>query len=390
MELFHIIYSAGVDAFFKVGVFVSLSILIMGIIDYKFNGVVIKLLEKNRKNGVYLSALLGLIPGCGGAIVVVPLFILGKISFGALVAAFITTMGDAAFVLIVGNITAYFKILLISGVVGIASGLLIDRFRIGENIVMNKDFNQSSESGFVNEESGHKIHNHIAHKKGDIVDKVLHRKSDIKEIYLLTHTVWYKIFWILVIISTPFAIEHLLEGHSHVEHEGNLNLIEILAFLGTVLCILYTVLSRKLVKGSDFDKTESKLGSLKETLIHTAEEVAFLVSWVFVAFFSYEIFLSYIGGEIVLKNILDSGGFLVVIMAILIGLIPGCGPQILLAALYISGAIPFSALAANAICNDGDALFPLLALSKKSAAMVTIYNIIPALLVGGVLYLLEI
>ncbi|MGL4970975.1 MAG: putative manganese transporter, partial [Cetobacterium sp.] len=137
MELFHIIYSTGVDAFFKVGVFVSISILIMGVIDYKFNGVIIKLLEKNKKNGVYFSALLGLIPGCGGAIVVVPLFILRKVSFGALVAAFITTMGDAAFVLIVGDIKAYFKILLISGVIGVVSGLLIDRFKIGENIVIN-------------------------------------------------------------------------------------------------------------------------------------------------------------------------------------------------------------------------------------------------------------
>lgn len=389
MELFHIIYSAGVDAFFKVGVFVSISILIMGVIDYKFNGVIIKLLEKNKKNGVYFSALLGLIPGCGGAIVVVPLFILRKVSFGALVAAFITTMGDAAFVLIVGDIKAYFKILLISGVIGVVSGLLIDRFKIGENIVINKELNQNSERDFMNEESGHKNHQHIAHKKGDIVDKVLHKKSDVKYIYFLTHKVWYKIFWILVIVSTPFAIEHLLEGHSHIEHEGDLNIIEALAFLGTFLSIVYTVLSRKLIKGSDFDKTESKLGSIKETLIHTAEEVAFLVSWVFVAFFSYEIFLNYIGGELVLKNILDSGGFLVVIMAILVGLIPGCGPQILLAALYISGAIPFSALAANAICNDGDALFPLLALSKKSAFMVTLYNIIPALLVGGMLYILE-
>lgn len=73
----------------------------------------------------------------------------------------------------------------------------------------------------------------------------------------------------------------------------------------------------------------------------------------------------------------------------LLGLIPGCGPQILLAAIYISGGIPFSALVANAICNDGDALFPLLALSKKSALLVTLYNVIPALLVGGFLYLLE-
>ena len=99
--------------------------------------------------------------------------------------------------------------------------------------------------------------------------------------------------------------------------------------------------------------------------------------------------MRYIGGAEGLKLFLENKGFLVVIGAVIIGLIPGCGPQILLAAIYISGGIPFSALVANAICNDGDALFPLLVLSKKSALLVTLYNVIPALLIGGFLYLLE-
>lgn len=387
MEIFHTIYNVAIDSFFKVGVFVSLSLLLIGVVDYKFNGILINLLKKNKKNGVYFSTLLGLVPGCGGAIVIVPLFILGKVSFGALVAAFITTMGDAAFVLIVGDVESYFKILIITGFVGVISGLLVDKLKIGQNIILNKEIESKSSKEFLNEESGHKNHIHITHEKDDIIDKVLHKKSNLKYIYILTHKVWYKIFWILIVISMPFAFEHLLEGHSHTEE--HINPIEIIGVIGTLLCTVYTILSRKLVKGSDFDKTESKLSSITETFIHTAEEVAFLVTWVFVAFLSYEIFLNYIGGEEVLKIMLDNTGYLVVAFATLVGLIPGCGPQILLAALYISGGIPFSALVANAICNDGDALFPLLALSKKSALIVTLYNIIPALLVGGIIYLLE-
>ncbi|MGL5053858.1 MAG: putative manganese transporter [Cetobacterium sp.] len=387
MEIFHTIYNVAMDSFFRVGVFVSLSLLFIGFVDYKFNDILIKLLEKNKKNGVYFSTILGLIPGCGGAIVIVPLFILGKVSFGALVAAFITTMGDAAFVLIVGDIESYFKILIISGFIGVASGLLIDKLKIGQNIILNKNLEKKDSEELLNEESGHKNHHHIIHEKGDIIDKILHKKSSLKYIYILTHKVWYKLFWLLVIISIPFAFKHLLEGHSHVE--DHINPIELVGVVGTLLCILYTILSRKVIKGSDFDKTESKLGSIIETFIHTAEEAAFLVTWVFIAFLSYEIFLVYIGGENSLKMLLNNTGYLVVIGATLVGLIPGCGPQILLAALYISGGIPFSALVANAICNDGDALFPLLALSKKSALIVTLYNIIPALLVGGVIYLLE-
>ena len=389
MEWFSLFYNVAVEAFFKVGVFVSISLLLIGLVDYKFNGIIIKLLEKDRKNQVYFSALLGLIPGCGGAIIIVPMYILGKVTFGSLVASFITTMGDAAFILIVGDIDAYFKVLVISGVTGVITGLVIDYFKIGENISINRERVIESDKNLVNEESGQKVHHHITHEKGDIVDRVLHKKTSSKYIYLITHRIWYKIFWILVIVSLPFALEHLLHEHAH-ESSLNLDIYDLSGFLGTTLCILYTLLSKKMIKGSDFDKTESKLNSIFETLIHTAEEVAFLVTWVFIAFLGYEILLKYIGGETVLEVVLNNSGFLVIVGAVLIGLIPGCGPQILLAAIYISGGIPFSALVANAICNDGDALFPLLALSKRSALLVTVYNVIPALIVGGVLYLMGI
>ncbi|MGP9497150.1 putative manganese transporter, partial [Pseudoalteromonas sp. AOP7-A1-14] len=53
---------------------------------------------------------------------------------------------------------------------------------------------------------------------------------------------------------------------------------------------------------------------------------------------------------------------------------------------YIQGIIPFSALAANAISNDGDALFPAIAMAPKAALVATIYSAIPAILVGYGLY----
>ncbi len=55
-----------------------------------------------------------------------------------------------------------------------------------------------------------------------------------------------------------------------------------------------------------------------------------------------------------------------VIIGVLIGIIPGCGPQIIFVTLYTRGLVPFSALLANAISQDGDALFPpLIAIDKK-------------------------
>jgi hypothetical protein len=50
--------------------------------------------------------------------------------------------------------------------------------------------------------------------------------------------------------------------------------------------------------------------------------------------------------------------------------------------------VPFAALIGNAISNDGDALFPAIALNPKAAIVATAYSAIPALVVGYGFYLL--
>ena len=70
------------------------------------------------------------------------------------------------------------------------------------------------------------------------------------------------------------------------------------------------------------------------------------------------------------------------LIAIAIGFIPGCGPQVLVTTLYINGLIPFAALIGNAISNDGDALFPAIALNPKVAFLATLVSAVPAVLVA--------
>ena len=73
---------------------------------------------------------------------------------------------------------------------------------------------------------------------------------------------------------------------------------------------------------------------------------------------------------------------LVPLVAVLIGFLPGCGPPIVITTLYLSGSLPLSAQLGNAISNDGDALFPALALAPKAALLATLYSALPALLVA--------
>ena len=73
---------------------------------------------------------------------------------------------------------------------------------------------------------------------------------------------------------------------------------------------------------------------------------------------------------------------LVPLVAIFFGFLPGCGPQIVVATFYLNGFIPLSAELGNAISNDGDALFPAIALAPKAAVLATIYSAIPAIIVA--------
>ena len=75
-----------------------------------------------------MASLLGAIPGCGGAIVVVTQYIQGRISFGSLVAVLTATMGDAAFLLLAAEPKTGLLIFTLGAFVGALTGYVVDFF----------------------------------------------------------------------------------------------------------------------------------------------------------------------------------------------------------------------------------------------------------------------
>ena len=58
--------------------------------------------------------------------------------------------------------------------------------------------------------------------------------------------------------------------------------------------------------------------------------------------------------------------------------------------MYLSGIIPLSAQIGNALSNDGDALFPAIAIAPRVAIVATLYSAVPALILAyGWLFLFE-
>jgi len=119
-----------------------------------------------------------------------------------------------------------------------------------------------------------------------------------------------------------------------------------------------------------------------------ADDTNFVMSWVVAGFLAFELFQ--IVTQVEVADMVNYSAGYVVLAAIMVGWIPGCGPQILTTTMYLSGAIPLSAQLGNAISNDGDALFPALALAPRAALAGTFYSTIPALIVGyGYFFLFE-
>ena len=74
-----------------------------------------------------MASLLGGIPGCGGAIIVVTQYIQGRISFGSLVAVLTATMGDAAFLILATKPMTGLFIFFLTTFAGLISGYVVDK-----------------------------------------------------------------------------------------------------------------------------------------------------------------------------------------------------------------------------------------------------------------------
>ena len=450
MELIEIIINAAQEAFMHVGVLLAIVILLFGFLDYKTGGNIVNILEKNKKIQPILGAILGVIPGCGGSIILIPLYVKNKVSFGALTATLISSMGDAAFILISTDIKSYIGVSIISFITAVICGYIFDMLHIDEklNLRKNKLDNCNCSNNQEKEfDKGMKIDlcytRHIGHEENDEIDHALHHgnKNHISKFgYKFTHSIGYKLFYIFIILGLIVTLvsgnglahnhshktsqtqenvnEQYIEEHNHVhenevheehnhshedeiyaEHthdnesvisEGHnhklISIESLMSICGIILSITYTLISKKYIKNSTHEEVESKISSFKEMIIHTASEATFVITWIFIGYLIYDIAVMLIGGEEILNSVLLASGPITVIIGAVLGIIPGCGVQVIFISLYAKGAMPFAALIANSISQDGDALFPLIAMDKKSALWATILTTIPALLVGFIVY----
>ena len=333
-----IVRQSMIDAYLQVSVFVGFTLIVFIGLDSLTNFNVDSFLEKTKKIHVPLASLLGAIPGCGGAIIVVTQYIQGRISFGSLVAVLTATMGDAAFLLLAIEPSTGLLIFSLGIIVGTFSGYLVD-------IIHGKSFMLPNS----------KIEVEFENLKKTFVSK-------------------FNLFWVILFLP-GFILGIILAFQIDIDDIFSLpfNLISIVGSAGAILSIFMWSLNPL----SDFQCSTDKSRGFTSRVIDTTN---FVTTWVISGFLVFEIFMYFTSFD--LKVFFDLWLPFVPLVAILFGFLPGCGPQIVVATFYLNGYIPLSAEIGNAISNDGDALFPAIALAPKAAILATLYSAIPAIIVA--------
>ncbi|RJU84268.1 MAG: hypothetical protein DWB93_01715 [Candidatus Poseidoniales archaeon] len=395
-EIIEIIVISMRDAFLAVTVFVAAMVLLFSWLQYITAGRFVDVIRSNTRWQPIIGALMGITPGCGGAIVMMPMYARGYVTYGTVIATLIATLGDAAFVLIGTAVTDSSFILpviavhLISLFVGIFWGYLVDILKITPRNPLGK-FSLNFQDNLA-------IEVLVDRKKQDSreVFEDLGREEENGWGYILLHQ-GYTIWWVITALGLIFAIMLLFwsaqDANFALEIDYNPftlhGFITWIGLIGTSLSIILYISQRNWISDDTEASIGDKLYSMRETLIHSASETAFVTFWVMSAYLIFEFAMLFSNMD---QNDLTSygDGLIAVIIASLIGLIPGCGPQIIAVTAYTKDVISFPALVANAISQDGDALFPLLARHRVASLWATIHTTIPALIVGVGLMLFDI
>ncbi len=316
------------DAYIQVTVFVAATLLLFFGLEHFFKIDIGILLKKGDNWQVPMASLLGALPGCGGAVVVITAFARGNIRLGAMVAALIATMGDAAFLLLAKEPTTYIRLIGISMFAAIVSGWMVDRFHRGELY--------SSE---------------VKHIKNVRIGELRSRDK------------------LFMALAAPGLILGILQ----------LALVDISDF-GIIVFSLGVFGALFTTAVWAISPITAVSSSRDHPFTRSSEETSFVTIWVIAGFLAYEYAYSFFGLD--LEVLAEAAWIFLPLLAVLVGFIPGCGPQVLVTTLYLNGIIPFAALIANAISNDGDALFPAIALTPKMAIIATLYSGIPALIIS--------
>jgi hypothetical protein len=392
-EALDILVGSWREAFVQVSGFVAVTVLLFSLVQYRFDGRLTELLRDNERAQPLVGALLGLTPGCGGAIIAMPLYIRGTVSFGTVVAALAATAGDSAFVILALAPEAALYAYGLAFVAAVLFGYAIDLWGLGVGRVdraVEHIGRPVTDGGFATRsvaEGGPSVPGYDdcgSHDHGGDTPGYLPESRDLERVSHVVHVLW----WVIAAGALTAGVAYLAKGA--VEPAWELaatydGLFTVAGLAGTTLSFYLYFVGRHYIGEGATGRVPDTFASVYKTFQHAAMETAMVTVWVVGGYLAYSYGMALFDLDI--QSLAASAGVIAPVAGALIGLVPGCAAHIVFAQLYaVEEVIPFSALTANAIGQDGDALFPLMAIDLKAAIIATIYTTVPALVTGVLVY----
>ncbi len=310
---------------------------------------------------VGLATLLGVIPGCFGTFTVVSLYTHKLLGFGALVAGLIATSGDEAFMMLAMIPEDALIVILGVGIVGFLTGLIVDKcHKTSVTPIDNKQ-------GYAFHAVDH------ASKQGTTLS-FKHITFDWQRVVSVAIFVFFLIApFVGLVVHEHECIHGIAEGHHHHHHEHGFDWIGALfSFFAGCSALICLLSSEHFVKEHVWNHVIRK--HFLKILLWT-----FGVLLLVIALREHTDVNAWVSDNV----------WIVLLVAVAVGIIPQSGPHLLFLSLYINGAIPLGILIANSIVQDGHGALPLLAESKRGFVWAKMINILVGLLVGAIMLIMN-
>lgn len=315
--------------------FVFVMMLVIEYVNVFTRGLLSKKLARNRWGQYAVAALLGAIPGCLGAFMVVGMYSHRMLTVGAVVTAMIATSGDEAFLMfaMIPRQAVILSIALL--VIGILAGMLTDTF------VRKQDDGCVSLQVHDDERCRCFSHGTILHQWREL--------TPFRGVLLMILT-----FFIIAISTGQVG-------------PAQWNWIRVtLLSLSIVSLLIASTVPEHFLQEHLWDHV-------------VRQHLPRIFAWTFGILLLMHVLENYLHLEGLIRENLWS----VMVIACLVGLIPESGPHLVFLTLYVEGAIPISILLASSIVQDGHGMLPMLAHSRKTFAQVKLINLIVGLAIGA-------
>lgn len=399
---------------------VMIMMLLIEYINIHSHGKSFRKLKDSPVKQVLLAASLGLIPGCIGGFAVVSLFTHKLLSFGALVAMMIASSGDEAFIMLAMIPKTAVIIFISLFAVGITAGIITDKFVKKVKTPFNPDHYETHEDCCSEK----------AQKPGIFSGGIVANLKGIsRQRFLIMAGI---LVFVVAVVAGLLEHDHSAE-HSHGNESVNSAIHLPDPHIHDKTCIhdesaenIEHVEHSEDIEHAEHTEHTENSAVIQDSHLHETNFDIFSERWINLIFAGISlltlfltarasehfikehlwnhvvkkhlrsIFLWTFGALLVIhfgmefldiKAWLAENVYLMILLAVAIGLIPESGPHMIFITLFAGGLVPFSVLFASSLVQDGHTALPLLAESKSSFIKAKLINMGIGLAAGALLHL---